>query len=247
MIIMGEFEGFPNRMQFTPVPNIVFSHLFPLISDINELKVLFYIFEIIYPKKGRLRFTSYNELLSNPALLNSLKAGARTASQPDVSSAEILRTALGALVQKGIILELVMRDGGPAEEVYFLNTAANKQAIEKIRSGEMALPGLEARAPAAVIAEEPSAIFTLYEQNIGMLTPMIAEELREAENLYPEAWIKDAIKEAVNQNIRKKSYILAILERWATEGKSDGTYKRDFKKTDPDKYIKGKYGHMVKR
>ena len=37
------------------------------------------------------------------------------------------------------------------------------------------------------------------------------------------------------------------LERWSAEGKDDGTYRGDFKKTDPDKYIKGKYGHMVRR
>jgi DNA replication protein len=80
-----------------------------------------------------------------------------------------------------------------------------------------------------------------------MLTPMIAEELKEAMKLYPESWIRDAIKEAVNQNIRKKSYILAILERWSTEGKGDGTYRGDSKKTDPDKYIKQKYGHIVRR
>ena len=30
-----------------------------------------------------------------------------------------------------------------------------------------------------------------------MLTPLIADELREAEKQYPESWIKDAIKEAV--------------------------------------------------
>ncbi|GAH24252.1 unnamed protein product, partial [marine sediment metagenome] len=94
--------------------------------------------------------------------------------------------------------------------------------------------------------EELPDIFTLYEQNMGMLTPMIAEELREAEKLYPETWIRDAIKEAVNQNKRKWSYISAILERWLAEGRSDGTYRRD-SKTDPDKYIKGKYGHMVRR
>jgi len=76
---------------------------------------------------------------------------------------------------------------------------------------------------------------------------MIAEELREAEKLYPEAWIKDAVREAVTHGKRKWSYISAILEHWSTEGRSDGTYKRDSKKTDPDKYVKGKYGHMVKR
>jgi len=76
---------------------------------------------------------------------------------------------------------------------------------------------------------------------------MIADELRDALEVYSESWIRDAIKEAVNQNKRKWSYISAILERWSAEGKSYGTYKRDFKKTDPDKYIKQKYGHMVQR
>jgi DNA replication protein len=79
------------------------------------------------------------------------------------------------------------------------------------------------------------------------LTPMIADELREAEKLYPQDWIAEAIKEAVNQNKRKWSYISAILEHWAAEGKSDGTYQRDSKKKDPDRFIKGKYGHMVRR
>ena len=75
---------------------------------------------------------------------------------------------------------------------------------------------------------------------------MIAEELREAEKIYPATWIKEAIKEAVARNKRNWRYIAAILERWATEGKGDGTYRRDFK-TDPDKYLKQKYGHMVRR
>ena len=80
-----------------------------------------------------------------------------------------------------------------------------------------------------------------------MLTPMIAEELKEAEKLYPKTWIRDAIKIAVNQNKRKWYYISTILERWTAEGKSNGAYRRDSKKEDPDKYIKGKYGHMVRR
>jgi len=96
---------------------------------------------------------------------------------------------------------------------------------------------------------QPSAvnIFVLYEQNIGMITPMIAEELKEAEKLYPPQWIEEAFKEAVTLNKRSWRYIARILERWANEGKDSGKYKRDIKKDDPDKYIKGKYGHLVQR
>jgi DnaD/phage-associated family protein len=81
-----------------------------------------------------------------------------------------------------------------------------------------------------------------------MLTPIIAEQLQEAEELYPAEWIESAFKEAVGLNKRSWRYIARILERWAIEGKDDGKLGRDFKKEDDrEKYIRGKYGHMVKR
>jgi DNA replication protein len=90
-------------------------------------------------------------------------------------------------------------------------------------------------------------IFALYEQNIGIITPMIAEELKEAERVYPPHWIEEAFKEAVTLNKRSWRYIARILERWASEGKDSGEHKRDIEKGGPDKYVKGKYGHLVKR
>jgi DnaD/phage-associated family protein len=91
-------------------------------------------------------------------------------------------------------------------------------------------------------------IFTLYEQNIGMLTPMIAEELKEAEKLYPSDWIGGAFREAVRLNKRSWKYIARILERWAAEGKSDGKPGRDLEKESGSaKYVRGRYGHMVRR
>jgi DnaD/phage-associated family protein len=239
---MKQFTGFPSKMQFTPIPNVFFSTLLPQISDIAELKTTLHIFWLLYPKKGYPRFTTYRELLGNKSLMSSLKEGEKP---PD----EVLGGSLEMAVNRGTILHLVLERDGAPEDVYFLNTESDRRVVAKIRNGELALAGLKAGGQAYldVETEPPPDIFTLYEQNIGMLTPMIAEELREAERLYPETWIKEAIKEAVNQNKRKWGYIAAILERWSTEGKSDGTYRRDFKKTDPDKYIKGKYGHMVRR
>lgn len=239
---MKQLSGFPARMQFTPIPNVFFSRLLPQISDITELKTTLHIFWLLYPKKGYPRFITYRELLNDKSLMSSLR-------EEDKPPDEVLGDALEMAVNRGTILHIVLdRDGAP-EDIYFLNTDSDRQVVAKIQNGELALAGLKAggQAQPDIETEPQPDIFTLYEQNIGMLTPMIAEELREAEKLYPESWIRDAIKEAVNQNIRKKSYILAILERWAAEGRGNGTYRRDFKKTDPDKYIKGKYGHIVRR
>ncbi len=239
---MKQFAGFPGRMQFTPVPDFFFSALLPQISDMAELKITLHIFKTLYRKRGAPRFTTYRELLSDKSLVNSLK---EETNPPD----EALHTALEMATKRGTVLHIALDRDGVAEDVYFLNTEDNKDIVTKVQKGEITLQGLKVKLPYPEIETEALPdIFTLYEDNIGMLTPMIADELREAEKLYPTPWIKDAIKEAVDHNKRNWRYIAAILEHWTAEGRDDGTYRRDSaKKTDPNKYIKGKYGHMVRR
>jgi len=237
---MKPFQGFPARMTFTPIPNLFLNRLMPDISDITELKTTLHIMEILYLKKGSPRSVTFNELLDNPNLISSLK-------ESTVPAEEALRKALEKAIKRETILHLVIKQDGKSEDIYLLNTPSDRQAVAKIKNGELKLPGVKIGAKMEANSDERPNIFTLYEDNIGMLTPMISEELKEAEKLYPITWIQDAIKEAVNQGKRKWSYIAAILENWSTEGRSDGTYKQDSKKDDPDKYIKGKYGHMVQR
>jgi DNA replication protein len=237
---MSEFNGFPARMEYTPVPNIFLSNLLPEITDLAELKMVLHIFRLVYFKKGFPKFVTFGELANDSGLMAGMKESSRDAE-------EVLRQSLESAVQRKVVLHITGEDG-KSEDIYMLNTAENREVIEKIRNGEIHLTGLETkRISPEVITEKLPNIFTMYEENIGLLTPMIAEELRDAEKTYPELWIKDAVKEAVNAGKRNWRYISAILERWATEGKSDGTHLRDFKKTDPDKFIKGKYGHAVKR
>jgi len=60
-----------------------------------------------------------------------------------------------------------------------------------------------------------------YEAEIGIITPMIADELREASTAYPVQWTLDAIHEAAIQNKRGWKYVLAILERWKAQGNQE--------------------------
>jgi DNA replication protein len=134
---------------------------------------------------------------------------------------KILRQALKSAVEHGTLLHSTLNINRVLEDVYSLTA--------------------DSRQPSTV------NIFALYEQNIGIITPMIAEELKEADKLYPPQWIEDAFKEAVTLNKRSWKYIARILERWASEGKDSGEYRRDVKKNGSDKYIKGRYGHLVQR
>ena len=237
---MKQFEGFPARMQFTPIPNLFISKLLPQIEDINELRVTLHIFQVVYGKRGYPRYVTLRELLADSGLVKSLGGNSEEYKQ-------LLSGALDLAVKRGTILLLELDRDGEPELLYFINSENDKKVLEKIRNGEIVLKGLESGKTAGFVeTETPPDIFTLYEENVGMLNPLIAEWLKEAEKLYPESWIRDAIKEAVSLNKRNWRYIDRILENWSAEGRSDGTHKRS-SKTGTAKYDKQKYDHLIKR
>jgi DnaD/phage-associated family protein len=90
--------------------------------------------------------------------------------------------------------------------------------------------------------EEPKPnIFKAYEQNFGMMTPMIADELRDFETTYPMEWIEYAMREAVTANARNLKYVAAVLKRIQLHGfdskpnKTKQTKGRNHEKHQPDK------------
>lgn len=236
---MGTFSGFPGKSHFTPVPNVFFSELLPQISDLSELKVVLHLFRLLYEKKGFPKFISRAELLSSRSLMSGLKGFGKP---PE----EMLDEGLFLAEKRGIILRLPVVKANKKYELFLLNTERNKEAIASLEKGEINIGAAIGREePPAATTDIPN-IFSLYEENIAVLTPLIADELREAERIYPSEWIEDAFKDAVATNKRNWRYIARILERWAAEGK-DGKFGRDSKKADdPSKYFTGKYGHVVR-
>jgi DNA replication protein len=236
---MRSFVGFPaGKVRFTSVPDLFFSELLPLIDNMPELKVTLHVIWLLYHKKGYPRCISLEELLHDGVLLRGLR-------MPGQLPEQLVGEGLEKAVSRGTLLHLSTgTEQGEKQDWYFLNTDQGRRAVEKVRRGELQL-GIH------VVPEEPQVeverpnIFVLYEQNIGTLQPMIAEELQEAEESYPAQWIEEAFKIAVEQNVRKWRYIRAILERWATEGKDDGKARRD-REEDRYRYIKGRYKDYIK-
>lgn len=226
-------------MRFTPLPDLFFSQLVPRIDNLPELKVTLHLFWLLHGKKGHLRYASLQELREDPLLLTGLKVAGR---RPE----DLLDEGLERAVARGTLLRVSVKDpeGGDSQESwYFLNDPPSRQAVEEIERGELRLERMPARPGEGVEVERPN-IFALYEQNIGLLQPLIAEELREAEKTYPAAWIEEAFKIAVERNARNWRYIQAILERWAREGKDDGKARGDSKE-DRYRYIKGEYADHI--
>lgn len=61
-------------------------------------------------------------------------------------------------------------------------------------------------------------IFTVYEQNIGLITGLIKDELVDAERDFPAEWITAAFKVAVDNNARRWSYVRSVLDGWQRNG-----------------------------
>ena len=210
---MKLFSGFPSgKVQVTPLPNLFFSELCPAIDDLAELKVTLHIFWLIANRKANApRGVAASELRADRTLMQSLAA-------IDVKSDNVLTRALQAATERGTLLQRAAE----GDAVYFLNDDAGRRAFEKSERAEETVPrGAARESPLGTrVADRPN-IFALYEQNIGLLTPMISEELKEAEKEYPADWIADAFKIAVKQNKRSWAYVSGILKRMKTEGRGD--------------------------
>ena len=212
---MQGFSGFPaGKLATTPVPNQFFSELLPLVDNLVELKVILHLFWLIGRKTGKLRYARLDELLKDKRLLEGLATS-------NLSGEARLRDGLERAVARGALLHVTVRRGDAAgEEWYMINSANGRDVLERLAAGELDL--LADVGEDVQLTSERPPIFVLYEQNIGLLTPMIAEELRDAEKTYPAEWIADAFREAVELNKRSWRYVLRILERWRVEGRGHG-------------------------
>jgi DnaD/phage-associated family protein len=229
---MKVFSGFPaGELAYTPLPDLFYSELLPLIDDLVELKVTLHVFWLLYRRSNRRRHVTLQGLLGDARLMRSLEGGSS-------STENVLRAGLDKAVARGTLLCLTSSAGD--ERFYFANTAQGRRAFDQARTGEIELaPGIALAEPATPL-QRPN-IFVLYEQNIGLLQPIIAEELQDAERTYPQEWIEDAFRIAVENNVRNWKYVRRILERWAAEGKDKG------KGSTRDKSWYEEYGKYIKR
>jgi len=246
--MMTGFAGFPSgKNPYVPVPEVFFTVLLPEIEDSVELKVTLHLFWLLAQKKGNPRCVSGNDLLADPILLRGLKRrGDPRPPEERLQQGLELALARGTLLR--IHLRLVSEEDEQAGIVdwYFFNTPRSRKVVNELQGGHMVpvrlldvaeeeqsaqegdlpLPvatrtqinGTGTARTVQVQVERPN-IFVLYEQNIGLLSPLIADYLKDAADKYPQEWIEAAFREAVQHNKRNWSYISAILRRWETEGR----------------------------
>ncbi len=195
------FAGFDERETFTPVPDSFF-RLLGEMDDLDELKVTLYALWRMAHAEGSVHFLRQADFRE-------------VVGEP--------QAALERAVKRGILL--VARHG--TRPLYFLNSPRGRAAAQALAQG-LWQPG--ASPPLPPPPPRPN-LFQLYEENIGPLTPLLADALKDAEQTYPADWIAEALEIAVKKNKRNWKYVEAILKRWKVEGHAKKQDRADTQET----------------
>jgi len=218
---MKTFKGFTDSETFTQVPNGFFRQLLRQIDDAAELKVTLYFLWRLENMDGPFRALSESDFSATDLGL----------------AADEIRLGLEKAVERGSLL--MVRKG--AMNYFLLNSPRGRVAVGALESG-MWNPEIAGSAP---LMERPN-IFKLYEENIGPLTPLIADALKDAEVTYSDEWIAEAIELAVKNNKRNWKYCEAILKRWKEEGRH-GKKDQQGPVKSSERYTKSEFAEYLKR
>src|SRR4051794_28785524 len=212
------FTGFLSDDRRVQVPERFITEVLPGITNLAELKVTLHVFWLLGDKTGRPRAVSWSELAQDATLARGLTSS----RSPRPAEEWLREGLELAVARGTLLHLVVAPDSGPpelAESWYLANTRANRRWVaalddKPLQPGESVLASatwlaqvLAATAAATngngngahppelpvlrVRAQRPS-IYSLYEQNVGLLTPLLAEQLGEAERRYPPDWIEAA-------------------------------------------------------
>lgn len=232
------FSGFPDgSLKRTGIPSLFFSELLPIIDDLSELKVTLFTFWAYGQKEGAVRFLRFSDFIKDDLFMKGLGSTQSTATGN-------LQRGIELAVARGTLLKVSSEGPDGMVELFFLNTEKGRASVEGIRRGEWQ-PDIGGGFPTTLMVNRPN-IYVLYEQNIGSLTPIITDQLHEAEKNFPYSWIEEAVELAVVNNVRKWNYVSSILERWRMEGKTDGISRGD-NQEELGRQVPEEYQDIIKR
>jgi DNA replication protein len=229
------FPGFPEDItNQIRIPEQFFNQVLFHVENLPELKLTLYIFWRLERMEGPFHYVRFTDLLKDKQLVGSI------VKDPGKAHSSI-KTALNRAVRHGTILQADISTNYGQDTIICLNSPKGRAAVAAIQRGEWRATDSLIQ-PIELYPEHPN-IFQLYEANIGPLTPLIADALRDAEKTYQADWIEDAFRIAVERNKRNWHYIEAILHRWQEGGRDDR--KDQQARRDSEEAIR-KYGEWDK-
>ena len=234
------------------VPRVFFTDVLPQLQDAAEIHVILAVFRLA-DDIGGIEQPVAEPMIRRDAAVRSALRVEGSPREPDRRIQQGLDLATG----RATLLRFSSESNGAPQTWYYVNTPANKGLVVAMARGTVAPPPAiwSGDDPPRIVPERPN-VFRLYEQNIGMLTPLVADHLVDALERFPPEWIEDAIVEAVSYNKRSWRYIQRILEQWETQGRApassqDGSHEANRRRhedhLDPDQYRGGRHLARARR
>ena len=197
-------KGFPLPDDYaaTRVPNVVLGRVLSSVEDPDVLRLILRAIWLLEHQRGYPRYITARDLRSDRVLSLAL------------NDAPKFERVLASVLELGVLAEVTV--GG--KKCLMLNTESAKRASldspNTFDAQDEEADGWDAPAAASTSANA----FQAYEENIGVLSPMIRESILAALEDFTDEDITHAVRIAVENENRSWSFVAGVLRRWAREG-----------------------------
>lgn len=197
-------KGFPLPDDFatTRVPNAVLGRVLSTIDDADEIKLILRAIWLLEHQRGYPRYITRNDLRRDRILSVTI---------PDQSDFDqILKSA----IERGVFVEASINNN----TCLMLNTESARRASIEVSplTGSLNEDNNGWETPAASTRSDDA--FRTYEENIGILSPMIRQSILAALEDFTDEDITHAVRIAVENESRSWSFVAGVLRRWARDG-----------------------------
>ena len=185
----------------TRVPNAVLSAVLNEVEESETVKLILRAVWLLERQRGFPASITVNELRHDRVLIRVFK------------SQEKFNVALDQSLNLGVLIKFELNN----TDALMLNTVSATRQVENVKDTQpenIEKDGWDA----SVGSDMPDDAFRAYEENIGILSPMIRENITAALQDFSDQDIIEAIKIAVENENRSWSYVAGVLRKWARDG-----------------------------
>ncbi len=234
-LVFPKVSGTPGS---TLVPNSFFNKFIPGVEHVEDILTLLWCAYLMQDKaaaKKRPFFSMEDIWLADGVEHSYTKIGI---------TKENFFKSLERCAEQGSLSKVTVNQKNHKETVFFLSYPGSLEEIEDLGNVHLGL-----NIPFDIEDAESSVItnlFELYEENFGVVSPIVAENLIEISRNHDFELIKQAFQEAALHGVGNWRYIERILENQEKEGYVNETDRRDSFESRKNNYTGGKFGHLAR-
>ena len=197
-------KGFPIADDFatTRVPNSVLGRVLSTIDDAYEIKLILRAIWLLEHQRGYPPCITRNDLRRDRILSVTI---------PDQSDFDRI---LNSAIERGVFVQVSINDNS----CLMFNTESARRASIEVSPTIDNLNKDDNGWETAAASAGPVDAFRAYEENIGILSPMIRQSILAALEDFTDEDITRAVRIAVENESRSWSFVAGVLRRWTRDG-----------------------------